>query len=243
VDEILALVEETNWLTQTRQLLFNAFCIAGLLMRGESVIIQTTLPCKRLRTTSSSVLGLGSGSSSSANAGPFMPISSEALLNSSVLVCLSLLVSDPHVRSYAPSQLQLHFHAPADLTILSVCGVQYRTIAGFRALVWREFVRVHTDILCYEGSRPVGATLPATYIVFLDCVWQVMQVHPRAFEFGEAFLEAEFTSYLQGHLASQLKVSSASVPPRLLNPLYLAHVRLASCHVFAFNHLSYREFV
>jgi hypothetical protein len=107
-----------------------------------------------------------------------------------------------------------------------VC-TQYRTVAGFRALVWREFVRVHGDLLLTGSSttpRRTSASMPAIYIVFLDCVWQLVQLHPRAFEFGELFLEAEFECYLQGNIAKQLKTSSVTVPAVFLNPLFLPTV-------------------
>jgi hypothetical protein len=123
VEEILRLIEQTDWLCQTRQLLFNSFCIAGLLARGESVIVQTTLPCEKVRaiSTTSKLMNFVSAH----NIAPFKSISSKLLLPASMLICLAMIISDVHVWLEQDSFIMPWLHLLVIGTDVCVCMCVY----------------------------------------------------------------------------------------------------------------------
>ncbi|XP_035777791.1 myotubularin-related protein 10-like isoform X1 [Anopheles albimanus] len=66
----------------------------------------------------------------------------------------------------------------------------YRTLQGFQNLIQKEWIT-----LGHPFSDRIGhvATVKATerspiFLLFLDCVWQLLQQFPKAFEFSETFL-------------------------------------------------------
>ena len=71
-----------------------------------------------------------------------------------------------------------------------------RTVHGFEALVEREwiqaghpFVRRHRrSALGGRGAAAGDAELAPTFLLFLDCTWQILQQFPCSFEFNEQLL-------------------------------------------------------
>uniref|UniRef100_A0A8C5KL75 Myotubularin related protein 11 n=1 Tax=Jaculus jaculus TaxID=51337 RepID=A0A8C5KL75_JACJA len=64
-----------------------------------------------------------------------------------------------------------------------------RTLFGFQSLVQREWVAAGHPFLTRLGET--GATEEApVFLLFLDCVWQLLQQFPAEFEFSEFFLLA-----------------------------------------------------
>uniref|UniRef100_A0A2M4AEY2 Myotubularin phosphatase domain-containing protein n=1 Tax=Anopheles triannulatus TaxID=58253 RepID=A0A2M4AEY2_9DIPT len=66
----------------------------------------------------------------------------------------------------------------------------FRTIQGFQNLIQKEWI-----IMGHPFSDRIGhvATVKSTerspiFLLFLDCVWQLLQQFPKAFEFSETFL-------------------------------------------------------
>jgi len=74
-----------------------------------------------------------------------------------------------------------------------------RTIRGFEALVDREWIQAghpfydrckHQIIANKTNSTDVtNETESPVFLLFLDCVWQMMQFNPTSFEFNELFLQ------------------------------------------------------
>uniref|UniRef100_A0A0N4Z9I5 Myotubularin phosphatase domain-containing protein n=1 Tax=Parastrongyloides trichosuri TaxID=131310 RepID=A0A0N4Z9I5_PARTI len=85
-----------------------------------------------------------------------------------------------------------------------------RTIRGFEALIEREWIMAgHPfSIRCahsaYASGSITGKYESPVFLLFLDCVWQVMRQYPNSFEFNEDFLlvifehayASEFGSFL-----------------------------------------------
>ena len=68
----------------------------------------------------------------------------------------------------------------------------YRTIHGFQILIEKEWLSfghkfTHRSGHVYEGDGSVKETSPI-FTQFLECVWQLSQQFPCAFEFNERFL-------------------------------------------------------
>ena len=65
----------------------------------------------------------------------------------------------------------------------------YRTIEGFAALIQREWVASgHKFKDRCRGMHSSRESSPI-FLQFLDCVWQLLQQHPEAFEFSSRLLE------------------------------------------------------
>ncbi|XP_071844612.1 myotubularin-related protein 10-like isoform X3 [Apostichopus japonicus] len=82
-----------------------------------------------------------------------------------------------------------------DLSCVISCLTQimldpyYRTQLGFQSLVQREWVATGHDFLvrsghCTESTEDVSPV----FLLFLDCVFQLMRQYPMAFEFNDTFL-------------------------------------------------------
>ncbi|OWF52869.1 myotubularin-related protein 8-like isoform X2 [Mizuhopecten yessoensis] len=66
----------------------------------------------------------------------------------------------------------------------------YRTIQGFQALIekeWLSFGHKFTDRCGFLGSGDAKEVSPV-FTQFVECVWQIMQQFPCAFQFNERFL-------------------------------------------------------
>ncbi|KAK1329092.1 hypothetical protein QTO34_011269 [Cnephaeus nilssonii] len=64
-----------------------------------------------------------------------------------------------------------------------------RTLLGFQSLVQREWVAAGHPFLTRLGVTGVSEKAPV-FLLFLDCVWQLLQQFPAEFEFSEFFLLA-----------------------------------------------------
>ncbi|XP_061668048.1 myotubularin-related protein 9 isoform X2 [Syngnathoides biaculeatus] len=123
-----------------------------------------------------------------------------------------------------------------------------RTVRGFQGLVEREWVqaghpfRQRCAQSAYSGGKPRHEA--PVFLLFLDCVWQILRQFPCSFQFGEAFLvllfehaySSQFGTFLGNSAAERAKLS---VPEktvslwswlnrpqeleRLTNPLYEAN--------------------
>lgn len=65
----------------------------------------------------------------------------------------------------------------------------FRTLSGFQGLVQKEWVMAGHRFLdrCNHLKRSDKEECPL-FLLFLDCVWQIMNQYPAAFEFTEAYL-------------------------------------------------------
>nr|XP_020039921.1 myotubularin-related protein 11 [Castor canadensis]XP_020039922.1 myotubularin-related protein 11 [Castor canadensis] len=64
-----------------------------------------------------------------------------------------------------------------------------RTLFGFQSLVQREWVAAGHPFLTRLGATGTSEEAPV-FLLFLDCVWQLLQQFPAEFEFSEFFLLA-----------------------------------------------------
>nr|XP_035954263.1 myotubularin-related protein 11 isoform X3 [Halichoerus grypus] len=64
-----------------------------------------------------------------------------------------------------------------------------RTLLGFQSLVQREWVAAGHPFLTRLGVTGASEEAPV-FLLFLDCVWQLLQQFPAEFEFSEFFLLA-----------------------------------------------------
>nr|XP_010587792.1 myotubularin-related protein 11 isoform X1 [Loxodonta africana] len=64
-----------------------------------------------------------------------------------------------------------------------------RTLLGFQSLVQREWVAAGHPFLTRLGGTGASEEAPV-FLLFLDCVWQLLQQFPAEFEFSEFFLLA-----------------------------------------------------
>ncbi|KAM6218022.1 myotubularin-related protein 11 isoform 2-T2 [Rhynchocyon petersi] len=64
-----------------------------------------------------------------------------------------------------------------------------RTLVGFQSLVQREWVAAGHPFLTRLGGTGANEEGPV-FLLFLDCVWQLLQQFPAEFEFSEFFLLA-----------------------------------------------------
>ncbi|XP_055968914.1 myotubularin-related protein 11 [Sorex fumeus] len=64
-----------------------------------------------------------------------------------------------------------------------------RTLLGFQTLVQREWVVAGHPFLTRLGGNAASGEAPV-FLLFLDCVWQLLQQFPAEFEFSEFFLLA-----------------------------------------------------
>lgn len=71
--------------------------------------------------------------------------------------------------------------------LLSAPGA--RTLLGFQSLVQREWVAAGHPFLTRLGVTGASEEAPV-FLLFLDCVWQLLQQFPAEFEFSEFFLLA-----------------------------------------------------
>jgi myotubularin-related protein 10/11/12 len=65
----------------------------------------------------------------------------------------------------------------------------FRTITGFQALIQKEWVALghpFSDRLGHVYSKQADKS--PIFLLFLDCVWQILQQFPESFEFSETFL-------------------------------------------------------
>ncbi|XP_069508503.1 myotubularin-related protein 11 [Ambystoma mexicanum] len=66
-----------------------------------------------------------------------------------------------------------------------------RTLSGFQSLVQKEWVAAgHPFLLRMSILREVDKDQSPVFLLFLDCVWQLLQQFPTSFEFTELYLTA-----------------------------------------------------
>ncbi|XP_011189334.2 myotubularin-related protein 2 [Zeugodacus cucurbitae] len=81
----------------------------------------------------------------------------------------------------------------AQLTALSMLLLDpyYRTLRGFEVLIekeWLSFGHKFQQRIGHGDNRHSDADRSPVFLQFIDCVWQVSQQFPNAFEFNEHFL-------------------------------------------------------
>lgn len=81
----------------------------------------------------------------------------------------------------------------SQLTSLSMIMLDpyYRTIKGFEVLIEKEWISFGHKFLLRLGhgdDRHSDTDRSQIFLQFIDCVWQIMQQFPSAFEFNENFL-------------------------------------------------------
>ncbi|KAM3720709.1 Myotubularin-related protein [Dirofilaria immitis] len=103
-------------------------------------------------------------------------------------------------------------------SLVQVCTDRfYRTITGFSALIEKEWIALGhpfgsnmfgcTLLANIPSSRPQACT--ATFLLFLDCVSQLIRLHPLSFEYSHYLLIALWDLSITG-LASGLTCNSVS---------------------------------
>ncbi|EDV19826.1 uncharacterized protein TRIADDRAFT_38469 [Trichoplax adhaerens] len=83
----------------------------------------------------------------------------------------------------------------AQLTGLSMLLLdpEYRTINGFQVLIekeWLSFGHKFAQRIGHGENKPNDSERSPVFLQFMDCVWQVLQQFPCAFEFNERLLIA-----------------------------------------------------
>lgn len=69
-----------------------------------------------------------------------------------------------------------------------------RTVHGFEALVEREWIQAGYPFVQRHKQSALSNTVARTrenaptFLLFIDCVWQILQQFPCSFEFNESFL-------------------------------------------------------
>ncbi|KAM7103871.1 LOW QUALITY PROTEIN: myotubularin-related protein 10 [Ciconia maguari] len=91
-----------------------------------------------------------------------------------------------------------------DLSCLAASLIQvmldpyFRTIVGFQSLIQKEWVMAGYQFLdrCNHlkrsdkgGKNESVLCIPPLFLMFLDCVWQLLEQYPAAFEFSEMYLD------------------------------------------------------
>lgn len=121
----------------------------------------------------------------------------------------------------------------------------HRTLKGFEVLIekeWISFGHKFLQRLGHGDDRYSDADRSPIFLQFIDCVWQIMQQFPNAFEFNENFLitvidhsySCLFGTFLcdseQQRAESNIKSKTISLwsminsyPSEYLNPLYSEH--------------------
>ena len=95
----------------------------------------------------------------------------------------------------------------AQLTALSQLMLDpfYRTFAGFKALIRKEWIAFG-----HKFEDRFGRTLSKEkeaspiFVQFLDCVWQLMRVNPAAFAFGPEYLVRLYEAVVCGRYGTFL---------------------------------------
>ncbi|GAB6023083.1 hypothetical protein CHUAL_007174 [Chamberlinius hualienensis] len=70
----------------------------------------------------------------------------------------------------------------------------YRTISGFQSLIQKEWVAMGHPFLKRLGRLRTTDKESPVFLLFLDCVWQMLQQCPAAFEFNEIYLTTVWDS-------------------------------------------------
>lgn len=118
----------------------------------------------------------------------------------------------------------------------------YRTLKGFEVLIekeWISFGHKFLQRLGHGDDRHSDTDRSPIFLQFLDCVWQIMQQFPNAFEFNENFLitvldnsySCLFGTFLcnseQQRIRENIKTKTISLwsminsyPNEYINPLY-----------------------
>eukprot|EP00038_Savillea_parva_P026068 m.51137 g.51137 ORF g.51137 m.51137 type:complete len:598 (-) comp7288_c0_seq1:1865-3658(-) len=132
----------------------------------------------------------------------------------------------------------------AQLTALAMLLVDpyYRTVEGFEVLIekeWLSFGHKFQQRIGHGHGKPDDEQRSPIFVQFIDCVWQISQQHPCAFEFSETMLieildalySCRFGTFLCNHEAKRreekLATSTMSLwdhignNPVYRNPLYM----------------------
>ncbi|XP_048375582.1 LOW QUALITY PROTEIN: myotubularin-related protein 10-like [Sphaerodactylus townsendi] len=70
----------------------------------------------------------------------------------------------------------------------------FRTIAGFQSLIQKEWVMAGYPFLDRCNHLKKSDKESPLFLMFLDCVWQLLEQYPPAFEFSEAYLTILYDS-------------------------------------------------
>ncbi|XP_060115942.1 myotubularin-related protein 10 isoform X2 [Heteronotia binoei] len=70
----------------------------------------------------------------------------------------------------------------------------FRTIAGFQSLIQKEWVMAGYPFLDRCNHLKKSDKESPLFLMFLDCVWQLLEQYPSAFEFSEAYLTILYDS-------------------------------------------------
>ncbi|KAF7241627.1 Myotubularin-related protein 10 [Varanus komodoensis] len=99
----------------------------------------------------------------------------------------------------------------------------FRTIAGFQSLIQKEWVMAGYPFLDRCNHLKKSDKESPLFLMFLDCVWQLLEQYPSAFEFSEAYLTilydstriSLFGTFLFNSPHQRVKQSTVSVKLRL----------------------------
>lgn len=76
-----------------------------------------------------------------------------------------------------------------------ILDAHWRTMRGFQALVQKEWVSLAHPFQFRLGHILNDDVEPAyVFLLFLDCVWQLLRQHPEAFQFSETYLTTVWDS-------------------------------------------------
>lgn len=71
----------------------------------------------------------------------------------------------------------------------------FRSICGFQSLIQKEWISLGHPFSTRLGLiRDIGNEQSPVFLLFLDCVWQLQNQFPTAFEFSETYLTTVFDS-------------------------------------------------
>ncbi|XP_014292466.1 myotubularin-related protein 2 isoform X2 [Halyomorpha halys] len=135
----------------------------------------------------------------------------------------------------------------------------YRTIKGFEVLIEKEWISFGHKFQLRVGhgdDNHSDADRSPVFLQFIDCVWQVMQQFPNAFEFNDYFLltildhlySCRFGTFLfnceKERLAEQVKMKTVSLwsytncqVDLYKNPLYYSHQPQVLLPVASIRHI------
>ncbi|KAM9691630.1 myotubularin-related protein 11 isoform 5-T5 [Dama dama] len=172
-DKWLSALEGTRWLDYTRSCLRKASDISVLVTsRVRSVVLQGTTRGKILWRRK------------------WQPTPVSCLENPmDGGTCFLAFLSLSLIPVYHPERGDRDFNGLLSSLVQLLSAPEARTLLGFQSLVQREWVAAGHPFLTRLGGSGASEEAPV-FLLFLDCVWQLLQQFPAEFEFSEFFLLA-----------------------------------------------------
>lgn len=170
-------LQNSNWLQQIRHTLKASAVVLRLLAAGHSVVL------KRLHNPSSSGVSQASGSTSAVVAAT--PSSS-----GSTELTTKKKAEEEAEEEEDDDDSGVHEGLYSLLSLVQLCSDPfYRTITGFAVLVEKEWMAYGYKYgQKFQKQKKPTDPLCATFLQFMDCVWQLWNSSPQSFEFNEDFL-------------------------------------------------------